>query len=744
MCYNGSMEEITGHVKNQIFSNMDNGYAVIELLSEGEEGELTAVGTLITLTVGERVRLYGNWVSHYKYGKQFSVTKYQILPPSTIKAMEDYLASGLIRGVGRVVAKQIIDTFGINAFEVIDKTPNRLTEIPGIGRIKASIIAASFMQQQGIRDVMVALQEYDITANQAMNIYKLYGSECVDIIRKNPYKLIEDVENIGFKTADKIALSAGFEFDSEFRVCAGIKYMLEWASREGHTYLPQDVLVSATVKTIGVETERVEEALRQMLKEGRLSAGETDGVETVALNYLRYKEKNVAKLLLKLKNSPPRFDYVASEEIERVESIHGITLAPMQRTAIEKLLTNSVVVVTGGPGTGKTTILRLAIAIMESRGIEYKLAAPTGRAAKRMGEATGRKARTLHRLLEYSFMERAFMRDENCPLETDVVIVDEMSMVDVNLMEALLRALDRGSRLIMVGDADQLPSVGAGNILRDIIDSETIESVRLVEIFRQAEKSAIVVNAHRINNGMEPELDVPDSDFCFEPMENPNNILQRIVSMNRSGFETPLFTNDPLNDVQVLAPMKKGILGVKNLNICLQQALNPPADDKTEFTYGNTVFREGDRVMQMKNDYNIEWTKTTPEGGYEKGMGIFNGDIGTVMHIDKGAQNMEILFDDGCVTTYDFERLESLELAYCISIHKSQGSEFPITMIPLLGGPPSFMTRNLLYTAVTRAKNQVYIIGSRECINAMVKNNQVNRRYSALCGMLKEYAMFGV
>ncbi len=516
MCYNGIMEEITGHVKNQIFSNMDNGYAVIELLSEGDEGEFTAVGTLITLTVGERVRLYGNWVSHYKYGKQFSVTKYQILPPSTIKAMEDYLASGLIRGVGRVVAKQIIDTFGINAFEVIDKTPNRLTEIPGIGRIKASIIAASFMQQQGIRDVMVALQEYDITANQAMNIYKLYGSECVDIIRKNPYKLIEDVENIGFKTADKIALSAGFEFDSEFRVCAGIKYMLEWASREGHTYLPHDVLVSATVKTIGVETERVEEALGQMLKEGRLSAGETDGVETVALNYLRYKEKNVAKLLLKLKKSPPRFDYVASEEIERVESIHGITLAPMQRTAIEKLLTNSAVVVTGGPGTGKTTILRLAIAIMESRGIEYELAAPTGRAAKRMGEATGRKARTLHRLLEYSFMERAFMRDENCPLETDVVIVDEMSMVDVNLMEALLRALDTGSRLIMVGDADQLPSVGAGNILRDIIDSETIESVRLVEIFRQAERSAIVVNAHRINNGMEPELDIPDSDFKSE------------------------------------------------------------------------------------------------------------------------------------------------------------------------------------------------------------------------------------
>lgn len=725
--------EILGTVEGIIYRNEQNGYSVIEFCEDDTEVCLIAVGNLCIADVGERLLLIGDWVEHKQYGRQFKVETATVLPKSDLKSIEKYLAGGTIKGIGEFTAKELVKRFGLDTFRVIEEEPERLTEVVGIGKIKAAMIHDSFVQQAALRDVMLALQEFDITINQSLKIYSIYGPNCVNVIKTNPYKLIEDVENIGFITADKIAKSAGIEHESEFRIQAGIRYMLELASQEGHTYLPKHLLIEATVKKLNISEEKINRVIDKLIIEGKLSTLTIEGEQAVFLPKMRYYESDLAKRLLQISRSRVRrVDFNTESEIQRLEATLGIELAPLQKQAIEAILTQSAAVITGGPGTGKTTILKLAIKIMERYGLTYELAAPTGRAAKRMSAATGVNARTIHRLLEYNFHENGFMRNQDFPLEADIVIIDEMSMVDCMLMDSLLKAISGNTRLIMVGDADQLPSVGAGNVLQDIINSNIITCIRLKDIYRQAGRSMIVTNAHRINNGQPPIMNSNEEDFKFDNIINQEDCLKRIVQIC-------VQKRDENVDCQVLAPMKKGVLGVQNINACLQKALNPPSQDKKECVFGNSLYREGDKVMQIKNNYSLEWQKTVEFGVIEKGAGVFNGDIGTITNIDSKHQRMEITFDDGAVAEYDFSQLEEVELAYCISIHKSQGSEFDMVLIPILGGPPMFMTRNLLYTAVTRAKKQVYILGSRNHVNYMAANNNQRRRYTALKHLLTTY-----
>ena len=544
------------------------------------------------------------------------------------------------------------------------------------------------------------------------------------------------MEGIGFKTADAIARNGGVEPDAPYRLRAGLKYTLQWARQEGHTYLPREKLVEVAAGLLQADIAPVERTLTELLLEGQLIQEQLPGEDGIFLPGMFRTEQDCALRLLRLQGQSALDNpfFRPKAQIARLEQQLDITLAPAQRQAVELALKAGALVITGGPGTGKTTILRFVITLLEEMGTEYALCAPTGRAAKRMGEATGRDASTIHRLLEYSYGEGGFGRNAENTLLADVVIVDEMSMVDVPLMAALLRALAPGTRLIMVGDSDQLPSVGPGNVLRDMVDSGQIPVVRLTEIFRQSGRSAIVTNAHRINEGQMPILEGLE-DFGFEPMEEQEAVIRRLIALN-SGKAAKLGAQEPLQDIQVLAPMKKGPLGVYNLNKRLQEALNPPAHKKKERKYGDVVFREGDKVMQIKNDYRLAWTRSLPHQPPEMGEGVYNGDLGTIMSIDLYEQTLEVLFDDGRSAVYSFSMLEELELAYCISIHKSQGSEFPIVLLPLLGGPPMLLNRNLLYTAVTRARHMVYILGRQSCIQQMVRNNQVKRRYSGLARFL--------
>ena len=583
---------------------------------------------------------------------------------------------------------------------------------------------------------MLGLQKYGVTIGQAMKLYKIYGELCLAKIEENPYRLIDDVEGIGFKTADAIARNGGVEPDAPYRLRAGLKYTLQWARQEGHTYLPREKLVEVAAGLLQAEIAPVERTLTELLLEGQLIQEQLPGEDGIFLPGMFRTEQDCALRLLRLQGQSALDNpfFRPKAQIARLEQQLDITLAPAQRQAVELALKAGALVITGGPGTGKTTILRFVITLLEEMGTEYALCAPTGRAAKRMGEATGRDASTIHRLLEYSYGEGGFGRNAENTLLADVVIVDEMSMVDVPLMAALLRALAPGTRLIMVGDSDQLPSVGPGNVLRDMVDSGQIPVVRLAEIFRQSGRSAIVTNAHRINEGQMPILEGLE-DFGFEPMEEQEAVIRRLIALN-SGKAAKLGAQEPLQDIQVLAPMKKGPLGVYNLNKRLQEALNPPAHKKKERKYGDVVFREGDKVMQIKNDYRLAWTRSLPHQPPEMGEGVYNGDLGTIMSIDLYDQTLEVLFDDGRSAVYSFSMLEELELAYCISIHKSQGSEFPIVLLPLLGGPPMLLNRNLLYTAVTRARHMVCILGRQSCIQQMVRNNQVKRRYSGLARFL--------
>ena len=727
--------ELTGTVKAIIYRSEDTGFTVLELTDETGE-DMTAIGEMPLAGVGERVELTGQWTEHKTYGHQFRAETCKTLAPATLTALKNYLASGLIKGVGESTAQAIVQTFGMETLDVLEKEPARLVEVPGIGQIRAQTIGASYGAQLGLRDIMLGLQKYGVTIGQAMKLYKIYGELCLAKIEENPYRLIDDVEGIGFKTADAIARNGGVEPDAPYRLRAGLKYTLQWARQEGHTYLPREKLVEVAAGLLQADIAPVERTLTELLLEGQLIQEQLPGEDGIFLPGMFRTEQDCALRLLRLQGQSALDNpfFRPKAQIARLEQQLDITLAPAQRQAVELALKAGALVITGGPGTGKTTILRFVITLLEEMGTEYALCAPTGRAAKRMGEATGRDASTIHRLLEYSYGEGGFGRNAENTLLADVVIVDEMSMVDVPLMAALLRALAPGTRLIMVGDSDQLPSVGPGNVLRDMVDSGQIPVVRLTEIFRQSGRSAIVTNAHRINEGQMPILEGLE-DFGFEPMEEQEAVIRRLIALN-SGKAAKLGAQEPLQDIQVLAPMKKGPLGVYNLNKRLQEALNPPAHKKKERKYGDVVFREGDKVMQIKNDYRLAWTRSLPHQPPEMGEGVYNGDLGTIMSIDLYEQTLEVLFDDGRSAVYSFSMLEELELAYCISIHKSQGSEFPIVLLPLLGGPPMLLNRNLLYTAVTRARHMVCILGRQSCIQQMVRNNQVKRRYSGLARFL--------
>lgn len=732
------MEEIRGTVRNIIYRNAENGYSVLELVDDAEHA-FTAVGELPLATIGERIEIVGSWMEHPAYGKQLKVRSYHTLAPANVTALINYLGSGLISGVGEITARQIVAAFGMDTIGVLENEPQRLREVPGIGKKRAERIAASFAQHKDLRDIMLALQDYGITVNQGLKLYRAYGNLCLAKLRENPYRLIEDIEGIGFITADKLAANAGIEHDSPFRIKAGLKYTLQWARQEGHTLLPKEKLVEIACDLLKVDVKPAEDLLDELALTGDVVVKTIGGEESVFLPYMFRAEGECAKRLSSLIASVETPALLGLEErIRLLERELKVELAPQQHEAVVTALTSGAMVITGGPGTGKTTILRFVIRLVEQAGLGYELCAPTGRAAKRMAEATQAEARTIHRMLGYGFDNESFVKNEDDPVCADVIIVDEMSMVDVTLMRALLRATPPGARLVMVGDADQLPSVGPGNVLRDIIDSGVVPVIRLTDIYRQAERGMIVENAHRINRGRLPELFADCQDFRFEESGNAEEIIRRVIALC-SGVTNKLVTRDPAKDVQVLSPMKKGALGVAQLNARMQQALNPPTLKKREHKYGEAIFREGDKVMQTKNNYKIQW-KRVCGGVVEEGLGVFNGDLGTVIKIESEDQEMTVLFDDEREAGYDFTMLDELALAYAVTIHKSQGSEFPVVLMPLAGGPPQLLTRNLLYTAVTRAREQVYIVGRSKSVYDMVDNAKVRKRYSALRFFLEDFA----
>ncbi|NLX71101.1 MAG: ATP-dependent RecD-like DNA helicase [Clostridiales bacterium] len=734
------MVEITGIIEEIIFRNEDNGFTVMEVRDEDDRSLVTAVGSLPFANQGEKVRITGEWTMHPDYGQQIKIHYMESVVPATLDGMERYLASGLIKGIGPSTAKKLIEHFGMDVLNIIEFRPDRLTEVSGIGPARAEMIAASYAQHREIREVMIFLQTYGITATYAIKIYKMYGNHAIGIIKENPYRLADEVEGIGFKTADRIAQNIGVAFDSPYRIAAGVKYVLSHAAADGHTYLPRDILVERAAQLMEVDGSLVENAIVSLAVQQSIFVEEIEEQTAVYLAPFYYAEVGVCRRLLELSMVDVEWGMTDIEGmLKEFQKREKIIFAIKQREAILEALSNGVTVITGGPGTGKTTIINCIIKLMEQQGKTVVLAAPTGRAAKRMTETTGREAKTIHRLLEYSYGDDGpyFQKDEDDPILADAVIIDEMSMVDVLLMNHLLKAIIPGTRLVLVGDVDQLPSVGPGNVLKDIISSGIIKVVRLTEIFRQAQESMIVLNAHRINQGHMPYLNVKGGDFFFDKKENPEVILDTIFDLICRRL--PNFGNyDPMRDIQVLVPMRKGTLGVNNLNVEIQRILNPPSKQKREKTSRGILFREGDKVMQIKNNYRTTWKRKM--GGFviEEGEGVFNGDIGYVQSIDHEEQSVVVLFDDDREVELDFSQLDELELAYAISVHKSQGSEFPVVIIPLAWGPPMLMTRNLLYTAVTRAREMVTIVGRERVIEAMVRNNYIEKRYSGLAHRFKK------
>ena len=734
------MEEIEVFAEETVFRNDENGYTVLTVKSG--RTRVSAVGVMPPVAPGEKLRITGEWVEHPVYGRQIKVHGCAIEKPTTLSGIEKYLSSGMIKGVGPATAKLLIKAFGEKTLDVLYSEPDKLLDVPGIGPKRAKMIMESYAEQAQQREAMVFLQSYGITPSLAVKIFKRYGENVKQVILKNPYRLVEDVEGVGFKTADRIAASIGVETDSEYRLSAGVKHaLMEATGTTGHCYLPRPELAAAAQRLLGNAPEMIEHTIDTLILSRALTAQmlpDDDGEQAVAV-YLPQTfraENEVARRLREMIDAMP--DTMTTElthQIDQLESLEGVTFHPQQRRAIETAVKSGMTVITGGPGTGKTTIIKCIIKLLGVHG-EVALAAPTGRAAKRMSEACGMEAKTLHRLLEYGGEEGDFARGEDSPLEMDTLIIDEMSMVDIFLMRSVLRALVPGTRLIMVGDADQLPSVGAGNVLADILSSGVIPAVRLTEIFRQDEKSMIVYNAHRINSGEAPRLNAKGSDFFFERAASPTDAAARIVTL--CAQRLPGFLGlDPVRQMQVLAPTKKGDCGVWMLNQLLQTQFNPQKNGKNERVRGDTTFREGDKVMQTRNNYQLKWKK---EGvfDWEEGQGVFNGDIGFITEIDPEERTVSVLFDDERLAVYEGGDIDDLELAYCISVHKSQGSEFPVVVMPVVGGPPKLLTRNLLYTEVTRARRMVMLVGREPAIDQMIANVNTRKRYSALCWRLKQ------
>ena len=738
------MEEsivLKGSVEDIIFENKDNGYTVFTV-DTGEE-EVVCVGTLERLNSGENVTLTGSWAMHLVYGKQFQVDYCEKTMPTTAEGIEKYLSSGLIKGIGPKTAKKIVDRFGEATFYVIEEKPDRLVEIRGITYEKALKISEVFKEQNGIRRAMIFMQSYGISPVYAMKIYKRYRENVYDIIKTDPYRLADDVFGIGFKMADAIAEKAGVLKNSPQRVRACIKYVLNNAAANGHTFLPLNVLVLQVVEMTGVSDEMAESTVIELQIEHVLRREKVEDETAIYLGKYYYAEMAVAKRLIELMEGFTDDKVIDADfAISRFQMLNEMTLAENQKEAVKEALTRGLLVITGGPGTGKTTIINAMINIFDDAGKKVVLAAPTGRAAKRITETCGLDAQTIHRLLGVGYIDddtsvRNFEKDENDPIDADVIIIDESSMVDIMLMYGLLKAVKDGTKLILVGDVDQLPSVGCGNVLKDIIRSERIPVVRLNEIFRQAAESAIIMNAHRINTGEEPVINEKGTDFFFIKRGSAADTKKTVTELIKSRL--PKYMNcDPMSDIQIMSPMRKGIVGVNELNVTIQDALNPKADSKKEKVYRNVTFREGDKVMQIKNNYNVSWKVLTSLGKcIDEGMGIFNGDQGIVIKIDDTNEQMTVLFDDNKTVLYDYTQLDELELAYAVTIHKSQGSEYPVVVIPVHSGPPMLMTRNLLYTAVTRAKKLVVMVGNYEAVKGMVVNNREVNRYTGLSVKIK-------
>ena len=724
------MKTVSGYVENITFRNEDNGFTVLTL-SSGKE-DITCTGNFGYIGQGEYVEIEGEEVFHEIYGKQIKATNYKIVPATDELSLKKYLGSGAIKGLGAVLADRIVDKFGEDTFRIIEEEPERLAEIRGITTRKAMDISTQLEEKKDMRDVMIFLQGYGISPTLSTKIFNNYGTRVYDIIKTNPYQLADDVTGIGFKTADEIARRAGVEVNASVRIKSGMCYALTEASLSGHTYLPKEKMVETTINLLG-------------LLEKKLILKEIDDNQAVFLSTFYYTELNIARMLLELNISTPEDDYILGVKMDTVEDMSGIHLDDLQRQAVVATQNNGVSIITGGPGTGKTTTINAIIQLFESDGLEVSLAAPTGRAAKRMTEATGHEAKTIHRMLEISGgqsddpeLDAKFGRNEQNPLETDVVIVDEMSMVDTFLMHAFLKAVTVGTRLVFVGDVNQLASVGPGNVLKDIIESECFKVVRLTKVFRQAGESGIVTNAHKINEGKEVKLDNSFGDFLYIERENAQMALNATIGLIKT--KLPAYVGANEMDIQVLTPMRNGILGVNSLNPGLQMYMNPPDKNKNEKEIAGVVFREGDKVMQIKNNYQLEWEQRTDKGFLvDSGSGIFNGDMGIITKINNLTNYIEVKFDDERYVTYDSKQAEELELAYAVTIHKSQGSEYPAVVMPLVSGASMLMTRNLLYTGVTRAKKCVCIVGRKETFNAMVKNEDQHKRYSGLKWQLINY-----
>ena len=733
-----TVESLAGYVEHIIYRNADNGYTVLNLVS-GED-EITCVGIFSAIAEGENIEAQGEYTEHPTYGQQFKVTSFEEKAPEDEEAIERYLGSGAIKGIGLAMAARIVRRFKEDTFRIIEEEPERLAEIKGISNRKAMEIDSQVNEKRDLRQAMIFLQQYGITMNLAVKVYQAYGQDVYGIIRENPYRLADDIDGVGFRTADEIAARVGIRMDSDFRVRSGILYTLLQASGEGHTYLPETELTPRASKLLNVTAEQVEKQYMDLAIERKIILKQMEDQTQIYAASFYYMEANTATMLKRLNVSYDVSDAEIEQRIRGIEKKSGMTLDEHQVTAVKEAVRNGLLVITGGPGTGKTTTINTIIRYFELEGLEIFLAAPTGRAAKRMSETTGFEARTVHRMLELNGGAEGsggFERDESNPLEADVIIVDEMSMVDISLMYSLLKAISVGTRLILVGDVNQLPSVGPGSVLRDIIQSHACNVVMLTKIFRQASTSDIIVNAHKINHGEEVILDNKSMDFFFLKRYDADVIINVVLQLIKQ--KLPKFVDATPYDIQVLTPMRKGLLGVERLNGILQRYMNPPANDKVEKEYGSTVFREGDKVMQTKNNYQLAWEIRTKFGlTVDKGLGIFNGDMGIIRQINDFAEQMIIEFDEGRMVEYPYKLLDELELAYAITIHKSQGSEYPAVVIPLLSGPMMLMNRNLLYTAVTRARKCVTLVGNEVTFQQMIQNTSQQKRYSGLCDRLKE------
>ena len=735
------MEVIKGYVDHFLYYNESNTYGVLEL--DTEDDDVICTGRFPGLTEGETIEVSGEWVDHPTYGVQLKVLNYEIIEPTDILDMERYLASGAIKGIGPSTAKKIIKHFGEDTFRIIEEEPERLSEIKGITERKAISIATQMSERHELRNVVMFLQKYGISNSMAIKLYDEYGSQIKSIILNNPYKLAREVNGIGFKRADEIAAKTGVKLDSEFRIQCGIIHCLKEASTDGHTYLPREELIRSAYELLGVCESDIERQLDELKIERQLIEVKSEDRLNIYLSEYYQIEKNCAVKLLTLTRYSDRIS--ASEldsEIKSIESELDIELHDLQREAVIKALSEGLFILTGGPGTGKTTTIKSIISGLERRNLRFVLAAPTGRAAKRMSETTGYEASTIHRLLsiKHNPEERAdayFEMNEDNPLDVDAVIIDEASMVDILLFNSLLKAITPGCKLIIVGDSNQLPSVGPGQVLKDMLDSGVCPNVELKYIFRQSNESHIVTYAHMINNGEQIDFTIKYEDFFLLKRDNYEEIRQALLYLICE--KLPKHFNTSPMQIQVLTPMKKGALGVWELNRILQECINPPSDKKVELEDGENIFRVGDKVMQTKNNYDMEWDIMSTYGiSAQRGKGVFNGDIGIIDHINKPSRLIRITFDDGREAEYSYETLEELELAYAITIHKSQGSEYPVVIMPLLGGPRSLLYRNLLYTGVTRAKDCVVILGSENTVKEMIRCENENRRYTGLAARIGE------